>query len=518
MAIQKLGRYEIQSKLGHGTTGTVYKAVDPVIERTVAIKAINLDLPKDEFEDFEERFYREAKSAGRLNHPNIVTIYDAGETEHTAYIAMEYLEGQSLREILKAGTSMSFDRISEIGAQIAEGLAYAQEHGIVHRDIKPANIMITKTGQVKITDFGIAHLPTGSKTETGTILGSPKYMSPEQIVGKAVDGRSDIFSLGIVLYEMVTGKTPFDGDSISTIMYRIINETPADILKINKRIPVVFDFIISKALAKLPENRYQKASELARDLRHYKTLSPAPSQLAQVKWPPQKTLERRATRRMDTGAKTIELVPNARKETVLPPASQTKNSASQTDRAYPIIELPGTKGRERQLKHSAGQGSKRKTLLVALSWFALLAVALYVIFVEWWPSYEKRLTGNLSIPGAKRELPGSTAREPESSLSSTTHPGNRTPAIAQSGKMSTAPAVAVSEVGYLSFDVTPRGEIFVDGSKVGISPPLKKLAVTPGRHRVVIRSRIPPYAQVFRVNVEENQSTIVKAQFEPPEG
>ena len=505
-------------ELGHGTMGTVYKAIDPVIERTVAIKAINLDLPKDEFEDFEERFYREAKSAGRLNHPNIVTIYDAGETENIAYIAMEYLEGQSLREILKAGTSMSYDRISEIVAHIADGLAYAQQHGIVHRDIKPANIMITKTGQVKITDFGIAHLPSGSKTEAGTILGSPKYMSPEQIVGKSVDGRSDIFSLGVVLYEMVTGKTPFDGDTISTIMYRILNEIPADIRKINKQIPSAFDYIISKALDKLPENRYQNASEFARDLRHYKTLSPSPSQLAAVKQTPQKTLERRVARRIEPSVKTLELMPDARKEPVFHPVTSMGSTVKQTNRAYPVIELPGAKGRESQLKLTPipKQHSRSKTFLVAASWLAVVAVALFVFFNEWWSDYEKRVAGSNLVPSAAiRELPGSTNSDTEPSLSSTTSPGNKTLVTGQIGKKTKAPPAVVSEVGYLSFDVTPRGEVYVDGLKVGISPPLKKLAVTPGKHRVEVKSKIPPYAYVFRVKVEQNQSTFVKAKFEP---
>jgi len=515
VAIQKLGRYEIQLKLGHGTTGTVYKAVDPVIERTVAIKAIDLDLQKDEFKDFEECFNREVKSAGRLNHPNIVTIYDAGETDTMAYIAMEYLEGQSLREILKADTAMSYDRISEIAAQIADGLAYAQEHGIVHRDIKPANIMITKTGQVKITDFGIAYLPSGSKTETGTILGSPKYMSPEQVVGKTVDGRSDIFSLGVVLYEMVTGKTPFDGDSIGAIMYRILNETPADIRQINKHVPAGLDFIISKALAKLPEQRYQNASELAHDLRHYENLSPPSSQLEQLKGPPQKTLERRATRRKESAAKTLELVPNTKKQPVFPPATQIKSAEMPTDRTYPIIDLPGLKGREGPLKLNPmrQERSGRKSFLVAVSWLGVVALGSYLFFGEWWPAYEKYVAGNPGTSQTAKRGPSSAGSDQESLLPD----GKKAPGTAQSDKISNAPLALGSEVGYLNFDVTPRGEIFVDGYKVGFSPPLKKLSVTRGTHRVVVKSRMAPYTYVFRVNVEQDQSTFVKAHFEAAE-
>ncbi len=501
--------------------GTVYKAVDPVIERTVAVKAINLDLPKDEFEDFEERFYREAKSAGRLNHPNIVTIYDAGETDNTAYIAMEYLEGQSLREILKAGTSMTYDRISDIVAQIADGLAYAQQHGIVHRDIKPANIMITKTGQVKITDFGIAHLPTGSKTETGTILGSPKYMSPEQIVGKSVNGRSDIFSLGVVLYEMLAGKAPFDGDSISTIMYRILNEIPVDTRKINKQVPVAFDYIISKALAKLPENRYQKAAELAHDLRRYKTLSPSPSQLAAMKQSSQKTLERRSTRRIEPTVKTLELMPDTRKEPVFPPAGPMESTVKLTDRAYPIIELPGAKGRENQLKltpnHKDHSGSK--TSLVGVVSLITITVVLFVFLDNLGLFSVKDIVFHSGVPSVVKQegQADGASSDTESSFPSTAPLGKKIPGTAQSGKIINAPPAALGEVGYLNLDVTPRGEVYVDGFKMGISPPLKKLAVPTGKHRVVIKSRIPPYTYVFKVNVEENQSTFVKAHFEPPE-
>ena len=209
MATEKLGRYEILAELGRGAMGVVYKAIDPFIDRTVAIKTIQLDLSRDELANFEERFYREAKSAGRLNHPNIVTIYDVGKTGKIAYMAMEFLEGQLLKEILDVHTAMSVDRIADIAAQVADALAYAHENGIVHRDIKPANIMLVRSNVVKITDFGIAQMPSGSRTLAGTVMGSPKYMAPEQVVGAAVDGRSDLFSLGVVLYEMLTGEPAF---------------------------------------------------------------------------------------------------------------------------------------------------------------------------------------------------------------------------------------------------------------------------------------------------------------------
>ena len=270
----RIGRYEVVSTLGQGAMGTVYKAVDPLIERPIAIKTINLNLSKEERAEFEERFYREAKSAGRLSHANIVTIYDVGETDDIAYIAMEYLEGESLREMLDSGVVLPVEMISRIVARVASALNYAHENHVVHRDIKPANIMIMLNRDVKIMDFGIAQIPTGSRTQLGTVLGSPKYMAPEQVAGQSTDGRTDIFALGGVLYEMLTGVTPFNGDNLSAIMYKILNEEPAPPSTLNPRVPPVFDRIISRALAKRPEDRYQTAREFAHDLRNPDAATP----------------------------------------------------------------------------------------------------------------------------------------------------------------------------------------------------------------------------------------------------
>ncbi|MDP2829942.1 MAG: serine/threonine-protein kinase [Sulfuricellaceae bacterium] len=272
MGNSKIGRYEILSEIGRGAMGVVYRARDPMLQRVVAIKTINLALSKDERIDFESRFYREAGSAGRLNHPNIVTIYDVGDTGELAYMAMEFLEGEELRDLLDSGKPLPLERVVEIAAGVARGLAFAHEHGVVHRDIKPSNVMILKNGVVKITDFGIALIPAASRTMAGMILGSPKYMSPEQVIGKDVDGRADIFSLGVVLFEMLTGQTPFDGENISALMYRILNDTPALPGSLRAGLPAAFDHIVSRALAKLPDDRYQTAAEMAEDLLNYKEL------------------------------------------------------------------------------------------------------------------------------------------------------------------------------------------------------------------------------------------------------
>lgn len=281
--IIQLGRYEVQGEIGQGAMGVVYKAKDPLIDRVVAIKTINLGLALDEKEEYEGRFYQEAKAAGRLSHPNIVTIYDVGKSGDVAYIAMEFLQGQELRDIMNKGGLLPVEHVLDIAAQVAQGLAYAHEHDIVHRDIKPSNIMVSSDGHVKITDFGIARMASSAvQTQTGTVLGSPKYMSPEQVLGKAIDQRSDIFSLGVMLYEMLAGQAPFAGDNVNAIMYQTLNMIPAPPNALNPEVPEMANFIIAKALAKGLEDRYQNARDFAADLRACRDIMPRSAQQKDV--------------------------------------------------------------------------------------------------------------------------------------------------------------------------------------------------------------------------------------------
>ncbi len=280
--IKQLGRYEMLSELGQGAMGVVYKARDPLIDRVVAIKTINLGLALDEKEEYEGRFYQEARAAGRLNHPNIVTIYDVGKSGNIAFIAMEFLQGSELRDLLREERSMPVSQIIEIVAQVAEGLSYAHQHGIVHRDIKPSNIMLVRDGRIKITDFGIARMPSSAvHTQTGMVLGSPKYMSPEQVLGKEIDRRSDIFSLGVMLYEMLTGTSPFVGENVNAIMYQTLNLVPPAPGTLNPDVPDMLNFIVAKALAKGVEDRYQNALDLAKDLRACRDTLPSQERKAQ---------------------------------------------------------------------------------------------------------------------------------------------------------------------------------------------------------------------------------------------
>jgi serine/threonine-protein kinase len=283
-----LGRYEIIKELGRGAMGVVYLAKDPKINRTVAIKTIELggDLEQAERQHIITRFYREAEAAGKLSHPNIIKVYDAGEEEDLAYLAIEYLEGEDLKKYCVKGNLLPLEKAIEVVMKVADALAYAHSQGVVHRDIKPANIMLLKNGDVRVTDFGIARISGSTATQTGTVLGTPSYMSPEQIAGKRVDGRSDIFSLGVVLYELLTGKKPFESESITTLMYKITNEKHEDPRKYNPAIPESCVKIIDKALEKLPENRYQSASAMANDLK--KCLETLLSYKKQQQTPPQK--------------------------------------------------------------------------------------------------------------------------------------------------------------------------------------------------------------------------------------
>jgi len=265
-----LGRYEVEKELGKGAMGVVYLGKDPKISRIVAIKtmALSQEFEADELEDVKARFFREAETAGRLNHPNIVTIYDAGEEHDLAYIAMEFLKGKDLVPYTKPDKLLPLPKMLGIIARVADALGYAHTLNVVHRDIKPANIMYDpESDTVKVTDFGIARITDSSKTKTGMVLGTPSYMSPEQLAGKKIEGHSDLFSLGASLYQLACGKLPFEGDSMAQLMYRIANEPPTDILSVRPDLPPCVVEIINKALAKQMEERYQTGSEMAEAIR-----------------------------------------------------------------------------------------------------------------------------------------------------------------------------------------------------------------------------------------------------------
>lgn len=263
-----LGRYEIEKELGRGAMGTVYLATDPMIGRKVAVKAVDFSqLVDDERDAFRQRFFREAEAAGRLNHPHIVTVFDAGEDQNIAYLAMDYVPGETMGFYAKPEELLPVETVYRLIAQAAEALDYAHRQGVVHRDIKPGNMIYNVAeDRIKVTDFGIARVSDGTKTRTGTIMGSPSYMSPEQLAGDSVDGRSDIFSLGVSLYQLLTGQLPFQGETLAALAYQISKTRHTNIRQVRPDLPASAQRIVNKAMQKKPQDRYDNAREMAEQL------------------------------------------------------------------------------------------------------------------------------------------------------------------------------------------------------------------------------------------------------------
>jgi serine/threonine-protein kinase len=279
----KFGRFEVQKELGKGAMGVVYLGKDPKIGREVAIKtmALSQEFEAEELDEVKQRFFREAETAGRLSHPNIVTIYDTGEEHDFCYIAMELLKGGDLAPFVKAPNLLPAERAVSVAARAAEALGYAHKQGVVHRDVKPANMMYhADTDTLKLTDFGIARLTDSSKTKTGMVLGTPSYMSPEQLAGKKIEGRSDLFSLAVSLYQLLCGRLPFEGESMAQLMFKIASEPPTDILAFNPRVAPGLVGFLGKALAKNPDQRFQTGEEFAAALRAAASGGAAPAPAA----------------------------------------------------------------------------------------------------------------------------------------------------------------------------------------------------------------------------------------------
>ena len=276
---KKLGRYTIVRELGKGAMGIVYEGLDPKINRRVAIKTARKDVMEStgRVDEMMERFLREATSAGSLNHPNIITIYDAGEEEDLAYIAMEFLDGGDLFDVMEQKQRFTPEEAVDIAATICDALAEAHEHGIIHRDVKPANILMPKNASLKVADFGIARIEDSNLTQEGAMIGTPHYMSPEQFMGQRADARSDLFSVAIILYEILTSEKPFAGEALSTVMHNVIKSEPVDPSQLNYAIPPCLTKVILKALAKRPRDRYQTARAMAAALRESLKPNPDPA-------------------------------------------------------------------------------------------------------------------------------------------------------------------------------------------------------------------------------------------------
>jgi TonB family protein len=267
-----IGRYQVQESIGYGAMGAVYKAFDPLIKRTLAIKTIRLDIPRQspQYKSFIERFYHEARISGTLSHPNIVTLFDIGEEGGLPYLAMEFVEGETIASIVERGLRFKPEKVIGLVSQVASAIDYAHTKGVIHRDIKPSNLILYDTDRVKVTDFGIAKLVDAEMTQSGTLLGTPSYMSPEQAMGDKLDGRSDIFSLGVCAFEMLCGEQPFPGNNVTSILYKLVHVDPIEPanLEMNGLVPEKWHEVFGRVLAKKPDDRYQTATEFVQDLEY----------------------------------------------------------------------------------------------------------------------------------------------------------------------------------------------------------------------------------------------------------
>ncbi|MBW7860692.1 MAG: serine/threonine protein kinase [Rhodocyclaceae bacterium] len=474
-----IGRYIVTGTLGRGAMGTVYRAEDPLIERTVALKVLAIDLHGGVATGFRERFYREAKSAGRLNHPNIVTIYDVGESGDTPYIAMEFLPGRTLRESLDSGVVLPVRKIVDIALLVARGLEYAHQNGVIHRDIKPANIMLARSGTVKIMDFGIALASDAGRTMADAVLGSPKYMAPEQIGGGQADARTDVFALGVTLYEMLTGKDAFGGETIPEVMHKVLHAMPPAPASLNPDIPGELDAIVMRALAKSPDDRFQRAKDMGRALG--------------------------ALRRV------LRTPPDDSPDPV--------HAAGAQDDPAPTTDVPQPQPKMRAA-NASGRSARRRTGLFASAAVLLLALAGLLLSKRdappsrATPEPESSAAASSPLPAADTSLrapPPIVAFEegvPETYLAPPpppAAPARPTPAP--------RPQQAAAAPARVTLSVLPWGEIHVNGKMRGVSPPLRELELAPGKYRIELRNAdFPP--RVENLTLESGAAHRIQHRFQ----
>ena len=461
-APRMVGRFSIRAEIGRGSNGVVYSAFDPVLSREVAIKAIPLTHDRKWSERIEANFLNEAKAAAGLNHPHIVTVFDAGKTESIAYLAMERLYGRDLHEVIVAGQHFNPRQIASLMTRVADAVHFAHKRGLVHRDIKPSNIFIQRDGKPKVLDFGVAlaHMGEVGSTERRQLIGTPNYMSPEQALGRKLDARSDVFSIGTILYELLAGRRAFDGHTIDETLAQVISDTPAPIDAQKSAIPQRLIDICSKALEKDIEKRYQTAAELRSDLASFA-------------------------------------------------GQPSTNAANQSN--Y------GTLGGSRMLVARAGkvllrQATPRSIALAAVA--ALLIVGWLVFSDVMQPPAPVEIAAPKPAP-----LPTLIIAEPEPvAVPIETRPAPvevpKSPRkLVRPTRTDTASAQSLAAAeGFVSLAVTPWGEVFVDGTTRGVSPPLNRLSLPPGSHVIEVRNgAAPPYST--RVEVKPGQTLTLQHHF-----
>ncbi|HEX9120709.1 MAG TPA: protein kinase [Terriglobales bacterium] len=469
--MERIGRYEIIGEVGKGAMGVVYRAADPNIGRTVAIKTLRIDIHGTENEEILGRFKNEARAAGMMNHANIITIYDAGEQEGMFYIAMEFIEGQTLQGLLKQAHALPVEKATNIVRQVCSGLDYAHARGIIHRDIKPANIMITGDGTVKIMDFGIAKSGGTGMTSTGQVVGTPNYMSPEQVKGKPLDGRTDLFSVGVVLYEMLTGTRPFGGENVTSIIYKILHENPPAPRDLVEGIHPGLSAVVMKALAKSPEERFATGAEFGRAVQEYgwfkaETVRPAPEVI-------------RFDSKSDAMASPFVSAPGSAVAAKLPVKAEPAPDARAAVKSTPVLDSTVSAPRQPDGPPAPAKSGRLPAIAAAVLLVAL-AVGAYVGLHRSAPPATPPAAdvnaGKVSPPAATEAANGSTARAGKH------RSGGKEVARGAADGAKATPA----DLGDLQISSTPFGaKVTIDGkTDPDWVTPFAAKRLKPGRHTV----------------------------------
>ncbi len=493
--IGHIGRYALKYQIGEGGLGRVYAAHDPLLSRLIAIKTLNLEIAAEERESFNALFLNEARAAGGLSHPHIVTVFDAGVSEQGAYIAMELLKGRDLRQLRLEGWKPTPTQAALVVRRVADALAYAHSKGVVHRDIKPANIFMVGRTQPRVLDFGIARVAHQHEAhaEGDVAGGSPYYMSPEQVRQQPVDRRCDVFSLGVVLYELLTGTRPFRGASLKEITDAVVEFAPPKAHEVDATVPKALSDIASRAMEKNPDDRYRSARALSRELRHWleehaqESTEPADEAPASLKRPLVWAASAVAALFV-AGAAWWALSPHqAAPEVVQAPAPPpqvvaviTPPQAVAVVTPPPVVEAPAS----------------APVVAAAASPVAPLLVAPPPVAEA--PPVEPAKPAEQPKPAAKPAAPKETVKERR--------------AREREARLAATGAGATVATGVLRIAVSPWGQVEVDGKPVGIAPPLNELTLSEGRHTITIRNdEFPPYSS--SVNIVPGQAVSLKHRF-----
>ncbi|MFZ3089883.1 MAG: serine/threonine-protein kinase [Nitrospirota bacterium] len=479
---EKIGRYEIIKTIGQGAMGLVYKAKDPMIDRIVAIKTIRQDsnLFARDAEEVKGRFRREAQVAGKLSHPGIVTIYDVGEEGGLFYIVMEYVEGETLDRIIDAKRLPDLDKSIDLMLQVCDAIGYAHKNGIIHRDIKPANVMIVDKKLVKVMDFGIARIASSDMTQTGKVIGTPNYMSPEQVMGVKVDHRTDIFSLGVALYELLTGEKAFPGESITTVIYRILHEDPISPRKLKLQLPSSLDYIVNKAISKDIEKRYQNVEEFTKDLKNYRNPASLPAGMDSA--------ARKASKKAEPEAEDTLSMSGANPP--LPPLSPLLGKEGMGE------VRGGKRGLESELSAKKKPSSPNMGyLLIGLLILIVVVGGGLVFFKKGQRSAREEKKAESPLPEAKAPERAQVA-EPVKAV-----------------EAAKTPEPVRERYGAININARPRSEIFINGKSYGQTPnTISNLTV--GEHEIILKNNdFPPWKET--VKVEENELTKISHNFIP---